>query len=212
MLASLTPVDFTQLGEQISENAALVLANIETEGGNSQGNQNGQGNQDGNSQGGGGRGGSGGGGPTQPPKPEEPDGTFTWELVYVGNAPFGSSYPPLTVVESRQELEAYYNEYNQSTGMPGFGTLDDGRGYKSFREAMDSHDDAYFEKNVLAIVWAHTYGNYFESVDVDFDNSVIHIERKSLGGFLDVSHWHFLFGLPKKNVKSVDFTLSLTDE
>ena len=215
MLTSLADVNFAQLGEQISENAALVLANAEAEGGNSQGNQNGQGNQGGNSQGGGGSG--GGGGPTQPPKPEEPDGTFTVEHISVANAPSGFSYPPLTVIESRQELEAYYNENNHPLGSVG-GTLDNNSrgisGGRTFRETMDLHDDAYFEKNVLVIVsaWVIT-GYWFEVESIDYENSVVHIQRK--GERMDAIHesmtWNLLVGLPKKNVQSTDFILSQID-
>jgi hypothetical protein len=207
MLANLAEVNFAQLGEQISENYALIMENAENApkpppNQNSQGNQN---NQGGNSQGGGGgRGGSGG---SQPPV--EPDETFTVGYARVGDPPTGFSYPPITLVESRQELEEYYNDNNFWNGL--FGTLDD-FGESSFRAAMDSYDDAYFEKNVLVIVPAWTYGNYFESVDVDFGNSVIRIVRKSTGAFLYVHTWHFLFGFPKKNVQSTDFTVSWIDE
>jgi hypothetical protein len=214
MLTSLAEVNFAQLGEQISENYALILENAENApkpppNQNSQGNQN---NQGGNSQGGGGRGGSGG--HSQPP--EDPMKDVTVELVTVWDAPVGSPYPSLTVIKSRQELEAYYNENNHPSGNPGIGTLDrNSRGIsggRTFREAMDSHDDAYFEENVLVIVSGRSL-SFCWVESVDFSNSVIHIVRWWPLDSLDISvTWHFLIGFPKNNMPSEDFTVSWTEE
>jgi hypothetical protein len=214
MLANLAEVNFAQLGGQISENYALIMENAETSpkpppNQNSQGNQN---NQGGNSQGGGGRGGSGG--HSQPPV--EPDETFTVEYFVVGHAPFGFSYPPITLVESRQELEAYYNENNypsgsSSDGTP-YGTLEFGS--FSFRDAMDSYDDAYFAENVLLIV-AHgvpSISIWPEVERVDFVNAVVHVRRWVPFGQIDgTARYHFLIGFPKKNLQNRDFTVSLTE-
>jgi hypothetical protein len=158
MLAGLAAgVDVVQLGEQISENYALVLAEAERQGGNSQGNQNGQG---GNSQGGGNR------PPVEPDEPKEPPVTpkpFPQHpLVTIDDKPSGTAVPIGKIVPLG------FHADDGVFGAAVVDSLDDLQGYSTLFQTSGYTAD-FFTDNAL-ILLSIRVGN--ENIDYQIDGLV----------------------------------------
>lgn len=122
----------------------------------------------------------------------------------------GVSYPVITVIGSRQELEAYYNRYKGSYRL-------DGGENAGFWKLCEEYDDAFFAEHdlILALVEEGSGSNRHEVQGLgkaeDGTWQILGLRKIPEAGTADMAQWHILMPVAKNIVTAGDaFAMNLT--
>lgn len=120
------------------------------------------------------------------------------------------SYPIITVISSRQELEAYYNRYKASFRL-------DSSENTGFWKLCEGYDDAFFAEQdlILALVEEGSGSNRHEVHGLgkaeDGTWQILGLRKIPEAGTMDLAQWHILMPISKNIVTAQDsFSMNLT--